>query len=115
MTNFKLHPKQINENFCSSLFAAYMNSEWGIEVGYKVIPIELTSMNKELLDWQENSDCCALCNTSVQDQFFSIVSYGVLSTNPCPPLTPLFSGIQNAPCFVNQQINNQITNGTCCK
>jgi len=115
MTNFKLHKKEVNENFCSSYFANYMNGEWGIEVGYKVPIMEIVNMNKILLDWQEDSDCCSLCKVSTQDQFFTIASYGVLSSNPCPPFFPLFAGIQTAPCFVNPQINNQISNGTCCQ
>jgi len=114
MTNFKLHTREINQEFCSSFFAMYMNSEWGIEVGYKVPPAQITTMNKELLDWQLESDCCALCNASTQIQPFSITSYAVLSPNPCPPIIPLFAGIQQAPCFVNQSLNYQVTNGSCC-
>lgn len=115
MTDFRIQRVQINESYCSSYLAAYMNGEWGIEVGYNVPVMEIVTMNKELLDWQENSDCGSLCGKSVQDQFFTIVSYAVLSTNPCPPFPPLYSGPGCAPYFVNQQINNQISNGTCCK
>lgn len=113
MTDFKLDIKQVNQDYCSSYFAMYMNGEWGIEVGYKVIPVEIVTMNKELMEWQLNSDCCALCNTSVQSQPFSISSYAVLSPSSCYPLVPLYAGRQQCPCFVNQSLNHQVNNGTC--
>lgn len=113
MTNFKLDIRQVNQDFCSSYFAMYMNGEYGIEVGYKVIPAEISTMNKELMEWQLNSDCCALCNTSTQSQPFTISSYAVLSPNPCYPLVPLYAGRQQSPCFVNQLLNNQAQNGSC--
>lgn len=114
MTNFKLDARQVNVDYCSSYFAMYMNGEWGIEVGYKVIPSEISTMNKELLEWQLASDCCALCNSSTQPQSFTISSYAVLSPNPCYPLVPLYAGKQQCPCFVNQLLNIQVQNGTCC-
>ena len=114
MTNFKLDKKQVNLDYCSSYFALYMNGEWGIEVGYKVIPAEISTMNKELMDWQVDSDCCALCNASIQSQSFTVSSYAVLSPNPCSPLVPLYAGASQCPCFVNQSLNNQVQNGICC-
>jgi hypothetical protein len=116
MTNFKLDTKQVNQNFCSANLAAYMLGEYGIEVGYKVPPIQIVTMNKELMDWQLESDCCALCNVSTQPQSFTISSYAVLSTNPCTPLVPLFAGGQCCPCFVNQALNTSITSCyPCCQ
>lgn len=113
MTNFKHDIRQVNQDFCSSYFAMYMNGEWGIEVGYNVIPPEISTMNKELMEWQLNSDCCALCNKSTLSQPFTITAYAVLSPNPCYPLVPLFAGRQQCPCFVNQLLNIQTNHGTC--
>lgn len=115
MTNFKLHTKQINQDYCSSYFAMYMNGEYGIEVGYNIIPAQISTMNKELLDWQTDSDCCALCNASTSGvtNTFTITSYAVLAPHPCYPLIPLYSGPQQCPCFVNQSLNTHI-NGSCC-
>lgn len=122
MTDFRLERKKVNNDYCSSYLALYMDGEYGIEVGYNVPPAQISTMNKELLDWQEGSDCCALCGQSVLDQDFTITSYAVLSPNPCTPLVPLFAGGQCCPCFVNQSLNNQATNcwpqnpsyGPCC-
>ncbi len=127
MTDFKLHTKSVYQEFCSSMFAAYMNGEWGIEVGYKVPSMQISAMNLELTEWQLNSDCCALCAVSTSGQTFTISSYAVLSPNPCTPLVPLYAGASQCPCFVNQSLNNQATNcfpggcgnqlifnGTCC-
>ena len=114
MTNFKLHTTQYNKDYCSSYFAAYMNGEWGIEVGYKVLPIQIVTMNKELMDWQLDSDCCALCAVSTSGQTFSIASYAVLNPHPCYPLIPLYAGPSQAPCFVNQSLNYQNGTQPCC-
>jgi hypothetical protein len=109
MKDFRLDIKQVNQSYCSSYFAAYQLGEWGIEVGYKVPPAQISTMNKELMDWQLESDCCALCNASTQPQSFTISSYAVLSPNPCTPLIPLYAGPGNCPCFVNQSLNNKAT------
>jgi len=122
MTDFRLERKKVNSDYCSSYLALYMLGEYGIEVGYSVPPVQVSTMNKELLDWQEGSDCCALCGKSALNQGFTITSYAVLSPNPCTPLVPLFAGDQCCPCFVNPALNNQATNcwpqtpiyGTCC-
>lgn len=113
MTNFKLHTKQVNQDFCSVYLALYSLGEYGIEVGYKIPDSGIANMNKELMDWQLDSDCCALCNTSTLSQSFTISSYAILNPNPCPPLIPLFAGRQFCPCFVNQSLN-QLSNGSCC-
>lgn len=41
-----------------------MRGEWGIEVGYKTVPMYLVNFHKRLVDWQNDNDCGFLCGIS---------------------------------------------------
>jgi len=60
MQDLKLHRESINEEVCDLYFAMYMEGEWGVQVGYVPTPSYIADTQKTLLDWQEQSDCCAL-------------------------------------------------------
>lgn len=70
-----------------------MAGEWGIEVGYKVLPLWWVRWRKQLADWQILNDCCSLCLDSATTQQFIIVAYGEGPCVPatCNPFAPLYT------------------------
>lgn len=109
MENYKAHTEEINGDFTALYFSLYMQGEWGIQVGYQTLPVWYVNMRKKLADWQNDSDCCALCTESKKPQNAIILSYAGYPTNVnhCPPFAPLYSGschyydgdsITNKPC-----------------
>jgi len=118
MVNFKAHIKDINKDYTSVLFAKYMLGEWGIEVGYKVLPLWWVRWRKQLADWQLANDCCALCLASAYAQQFTITAYGTgpCYTTSCSVYVPLNSGPHNPVCThgllgdFNDDFNNDFNN-----
>jgi len=113
MENLIEHIKDINEEYCATYLADYMNSEWGVTVGYTPTPMHIANMRKDLADTQTANDCCALCAASVLSQPITITQYAVLSANQCSPFAPLSSHGHYHTCFTNQSLNNKPVNGSC--
>lgn len=63
--NFKTAARMIDTDFCNTYYAKYMKDHWGIIVGFKTVEEYIVIMRKQLLDWQESSDCNnSLCTQS---------------------------------------------------
>jgi len=105
MTDLKPHTETINKDFTSLYFALYMDGEWGVQVGFNTLPMWFVNMRKQLVDWQNSSDCCSLATDSTRPQDVVIASYGTqrLKTECGNPFIPLYSGKNYfTPCKVEQ-------------
>lgn len=66
MQNFKDHYQDIIREYVDYWFAQYMKGQWGIEVGYPVLPWYWIDIRKQLCDYQVMSTCGDLCEQSRQ-------------------------------------------------
>lgn len=56
----------IEKDMINTFYAMYMYRQYGVEVGYKIVPWQLACMKFELANWQINNDCGTLCTLSRQ-------------------------------------------------
>lgn len=67
--------REINNNFCNTMFARYMEGEWGIHVGFYTEPLYYVSWQKGVADWQLSYDCEGKLCTEAR-KFQQILSSG---------------------------------------
>lgn len=92
MINLIQHTGDINKDFSALYFALYMQGEWGVEVGYKPIPLYLANMRKRLCDYQILS--AGDCNNEL-----FIESQGNIDYDCCPSGSTRVEGaIENKCC-----------------
>lgn len=61
---------QIESDYVNTFYAMYMKGEWGIDMGYIYSPWPVVSMKMELVTWQRDNDCGALCTLSLSGDTF---------------------------------------------
>lgn len=89
--NYLIHAKEIQGDFTSRMEAMYMHDEWGIEVGYKTLPLWYVDMRKELLSYQQ------LASLDCNNELF-IASQGKVVINCCSSGSTRTEVITNRTC-----------------